>query len=314
MSSQPDAPSGRQQPEELLLDGFMRYIASEKGLSSAYQQSLLQSLHWFFKFVHQQGTSFSALQRQHIGEFMHWLGKQALQASSRRLTLLHLKVFYSWCLRFGHCSHNPCERVQLPKAAKQLPKALAASQMLDFLQQLGALAAAQPGDVLLQRDYCIIELLYGCGLRVSELTGLQLADIDTHKRLLRVTGKGEKTRLLPYHQRLAQALEQWCAHARTLLLDKKRTQAVFVSRLGRALGRERIRQILNERAAQCGLHKSLSPHMLRHSFATHLLANGADLRIIQELLGHASITTTQVYTNVANRQLHNMLRACHPRA
>lgn len=314
MNSSPSPDTQRQQPQELLLDGFMRYIASEKGLSSAYQQSLLQSLHWYLKFLQLQAIAFDAVERRHIGEFMHWLGAQDLQSSSRRLNLLHLKVFYGWCQRFGHCHNNPCERVQLPKAAKQLPKALALSQMLEYLQQLGQLAEQQPQDPLLQRDYCIIELLYGCGLRVSELTGLQLADIDLGKRLLRVTGKGEKTRLLPFHQRLGRALSAWCSQARMQLVAKKSTQALFVSKHGKPLGRERIRQILNERAALCGIDKQLSPHMLRHSFATHLLANGADLRTIQELLGHASITTTQVYTEVAGKQLHNMLRACHPRA
>ncbi|MEG2248090.1 MAG: tyrosine-type recombinase/integrase, partial [Akkermansia sp.] len=171
-----------------------------------------------------------------------------------------------------------------------------------------------PSDVPLGcRDRAIVELLYGCGLRVSELTSLQLENYDMDEQFLRVTGKGDKTRALPVGTKASQALLSYISTARPKLAIKQRDNTIFLNRRGHPLTRERIRQIVKERALATGIDQRVFPHLMRHSFATHLLEHGADLRIIQELLGHADIATTQIYTHVESTRLRQLHKRFHPR-
>jgi integrase/recombinase XerD len=290
------------------IEAFILYLATEKGLSEAYQLSVRQTLealdhHGAAKSIHLEdfGT-------QELSEFLSQRKKDGLAASSLRITTVHLKVFFRWLAARGVLPMDPAEPLLAPRPEKNLPETLHEPLIAKLLDSIDVV---QP---LGYRDLAILELFYSSGLRLSELCSVRLEHLDLEEHFIRVTGKGKKTRLVPVGQRAEEALEAYLAHERPQLVTRRSSSEIFLSVRGGPLSPDRVRQIVKERAAFAGIEQNMYPHLLRHSFATHLLEGGADLRVIQELLGHADISTTQIYTHVDSARLKAVHRKFHPRA
>jgi integrase/recombinase XerC len=225
-----------------------------------------------------------------------------------------LRSYFSWCARRGHVTEDPARRLSAPATRGRLPVVLSGAQLDAMLEP--APGATRPGEptarahALQLRDDAVLELLYGSGLRVAELCGLDCGDVELDRRVLTVTGKGNRQRRLPMHARCAAAVERWVGEGRdTLPAAERDERALFVNQRARRLGPRDVRRILNRRSPV-----PTHPHALRHTFATHLLDGGADLRVVQELLGHASLQTTQIYTHVSKERLLTVYEQSHPRA
>ena len=258
-----------------------------------------------------------SVQTHHVRRWAAELHRQGLGPRSIALVLSAWRGYYRWLGRNGHVSLNPVEGVRAPKAAKPLPKALHVDQAVALAEGGGRPGRDDP--TLAARDRCIVELLYGCGLRVGELVGLDVGPgdaatgwIDADDAAVHVLGKGGKRRSVPVGGPALQALAAWL-HVRDELADPGE-RALFVSRRGTRLTASQVRTRLKGSAVQAGLPTHVHPHMLRHSFASHLLQSSGDLRAVQELLGHANITTTQVYTRLDFGHLSKIYDAAHPRA
>lgn len=291
-----------------LTERFIRFLAAEKGLSTNYQLSVRQSLDELGAFLSSQKVKVGEIEEKHLSLFLRERLRRGLAASSLRIAIVHWKIFFRFAVARDFLPSDPAAMLEAPRPGELLPETLDAETVAGLLESVD-MAELPFGS----RDRAILELLYGSGLRVSELVSLRLEQIDWTDNFLRIKGKGDKGRFVPLGEASRASLRAYLAHARPLLLGKKRSAFVFLSRRGTGLTRERIRQILVERAEKAGLHERVFPHLLRHSFATHLLENGADLRVIQELLGHADLTTTQIYTHVEQKRLVQMHRRFHPR-
>lgn len=296
---------------QALIERFLLYLAAERGLSTNYRLSIRRSLSRFAAWCHKQNLIPEELTEAHLTSYQRELRSSGAAASSCRVAVVHLRIFFKYLTARKTIAHNPAELLRAGKTTQQLPDTLAA----ETVQQL--LESVSPAEVPLgTRDRAILELLYSSGLRVSELISLRPEHIDWEENFLRVTGKGDKTRYVPLGAMAAKALKCYMAKARALLLGERRglnSQVVFLSNRGGKLTRERIRQIIKERALQAGLSDKVYPHIMRHSFATHLLENGADLRVIQDMLGHSNLATTQIYTHVEQKRLVSLHRHFHPR-
>ncbi|MEG2810459.1 MAG: tyrosine-type recombinase/integrase, partial [Akkermansia sp.] len=245
---------------------------------------------------------------EHHDKFSHYLQDKGQARSYRRIEMVHIHIFFRWLKARNFIDIDPAALLDIAKPDRILPETMDEDAVRRLIESI------DPSDVPLGcRDRAIVELLYGCGLRVSELTSLQLENYDMDEQFLRVTGKGDKTRALPVGTKASQALLSYISTARPKLAIKQRDNTIFLNRRGHPLTRERIRQIVKERALATGIDQRVFPHLMRHSFATHLLEHGADLRIIQELLGHADIATTQIYTHVESTRLRQLHKRFHPR-
>jgi integrase/recombinase XerC len=285
---------------------------------------------------------------QMIREYVGHLHSQKLEKSSIARKLASLRSFFKFCVREGMLKDNPARLVPTPKLPKRIPSVLSAEEMNGFLNQLaldpaeriskaaraGQKSEATPAPprsrrfpdeeyLFLRRDRALLELLYAAGLRVSELTGLNLADMDRREKMLRVRGKGNKERIVPYGGKAQEALEAYWPVRQQLLLHagtgrRRRgpahSEAVFLNYTGRRLTQRSVGRIVKKYVRLANINWDLHPHSLRHAFATHLLADGADLRAIQELLGHQSLSTTQKYTHASIRQLMDIYDKSHPHA
>lgn len=302
---------GTQPAYSALIEQFLLHLAAERGLSVNYRQSIRRSLKHFSEWCQAQTLLPQQITEEHLARYQHHLHSRGLADSSCRVAIVHLRIFFKYLSKKQRIESNPAELLHAGKIPRQLPHTLAAN----IVQQL--LESISPSDVPLgTRDRAILELLYSSGLRVSELVHLQPEHIDWEEHFLRITGKGSKTRYVPLGGMAAKALNCYMTQARPLLLGKKSSpsnRVVFLSVRGEKLTRERIRQIIKERAIQAGIQSDVYPHIMRHSFATHLLENGADLRVIQDMLGHSNLATTQIYTHVEQKRLVNLHRHFHPR-
>ncbi len=256
----------------------------------------------------------NAVQVNHVRRWSAQMHARGLGSRSIALVLSAWRGYFRWWGREGQVALNPVDGVRAPKAAKPLPKALSVDQAMALAQPAG-----DDGDALATRDQCLVELLYGCGLRVSELVGLDVVAsgmaagwVDAPDGMVHVLGKGSKRRSVPVGGPALTALAGWLEQRGGLAANGE--PALFVSRNGTRLTASQIRTRLKNRALQAGLPTHVHPHMLRHSFASHLLQSSGDLRAVQELLGHASITTTQVYTKLDFQHLAKVYDAAHPRA
>lgn len=294
-----------------LIEQFLLYLAAERGLSNNYRLSIRRSLSRFAAWCEAKGLNPQNVEEAHLAQYQRELRSSGAAASSCRVAVVHLRIFFKYLAARKIVGSNPAELLQAGKMTQQLPDTLTA----DTVQKL--LESVSPAEVPLgTRDRAILELLYSSGLRVSELINLRPENIDWEEHFLRVTGKGSKTRYVPLGGMAAKALVCYMQHARGKLLGEKRgsqSSVVFLSNRGSRLTRERIRQIIIERARKAGLNDKVYPHIMRHSFATHLLENGADLRVIQDMLGHSNLATTQIYTHVEQKRLLSLHRHFHPR-
>jgi integrase/recombinase XerD len=289
------------------IDSFLRFLATEKGLSEAYQHSVLQTLAALENWLARRNLTPEETGTAELAEFLGVRRKEGLCPSSIRLTTVHLKIFHRWLAATGRAPMDPAEPLSASKVDRQLPSTLSAAEV-------GALLDGIPvDDPLGSRDRAILELFYSSGLRLAELCAARLEWMDSDEGFLRVTGKGKKTRLVRIGGKAQAAISDYLAKARPKLVKAKTSSHIFLGIRGVPLTPERIRQIVRKRAEMAGIGVRVHPHMLRHSFATHLLEGGADLRVIQELLGHADISTTQIYTHVSSKGLKDAHRKFHPR-
>ncbi len=294
------------------IEQFIRYLATERGLSDNYQLSVRRSLEGFAAWLRQAHdvTGVDGITLPLITEYLGNRKKARLAAGSIKLVLVAIKIF----LRYLHVARrldtDVGETLSLPRIERYLPETLNEVQV----EQLLAALPHVPGDPLNLRNRAMLELLYASGLRISELTGARLENLHLEEGIIRVNGKGQKTRLVPVGSKARDAIRTYLAEGRPRMVKRRTGGELFLSNRGRKLTTQRVYDIVKEIASLSGLQINVYPHLLRHSFATHLLTNGADLRVIQEMLGHADIATTQIYTHVDQRRLKAVHHKFHPRA
>ena len=289
---------------------FIRYLAVERGVSENYQLSTQRSLTDFARWCQTKHKIDNprAVTLSMLSEYLAERKRAGLSAASIKLTIVALKIFFRFLTARRLVERDPADALALPRIERYLPETL---NELQIEQRIEAVDQNIP---LGRRDRAMIELLYASGLRISELTGARLENFNREEGILRVTGKGNKTRLVPVGRKACAALAVYLAEERPKLVKRRTGSEIFLSSRGSKLTSARVWQIVKSVSRRAGLAKNVYPHLLRHSFATHLLGNGADLRIIQEMLGHADISTTQVYTHVDQQRLKAVHRQFHPRA
>jgi integrase/recombinase XerC len=312
---------------------FLMYLRSVRNSSPNTIRSYESDLGQFLAFLTPPGTPMPAPQditHIMIREFVAHLHDLRLEKSSIARKLAAIRSFFKYAVREGLVARSPARMVATPKLPKRIPAVLSAEDLNAFLDGItagtpsggserrrGAAAESDVSRLMVRRDRAILELLYASGLRVSELTGLNLVDMDRKERMLRVRGKGNKERIVPYGGKAEKSLEAYQG-VRDEILRKAGgrgdRQAVFLNHLGTRLTSRSVARIVKKYARLANVNWDLHPHSLRHAFATHLLADGADLRAIQELLGHSSLSTTQRYTHATIRQLLEVFDKAHPRA
>ncbi len=288
-------------------DSFIRYLATERGLSGAYQLSVRQSLDALSAWLKTRNTTLRDVGTDELAAFLSFRKKQGLNSASLRITTVHLKVFFRWLASTNRSEMDPAEPLLSPRPDQTLPETLHARDITKLLDSI------DPAVHLGRRDRTILELFYSSGLRLSELCGLRFEMMDLEEGFLRIHGKGGKTRVVRVGAKACEAIADYIANERPSLVTKRTSSHLFLSIRGGALSPDRVRQIVKERAKSAGIDQNVYPHLLRHSFATHLLEGGADLRVIQELLGHSDISTTQIYTHVDAKRLKSIHRKFHPR-
>jgi integrase/recombinase XerD len=292
------------------IDSFILHLATERGLSDNYQLSTRRSLEEFAAWLEKarQITSAGAVRHAHLSDYLAHRKQGGLAAASIKLIVVALKIFFRFLHARGVIRDDPAEVLPLPRLERYAPETLNELQMQDFL---AGIATNRPRGL---RDRAMMELLYSSGLRISELVNARLENLDLDRGTIRVTGKGNKTRVVPVGAKAREAIASYLASERPGVVRPKTGSEVFLNRFGHKLTTARAWQILKQLAREAGIEQNLYPHLMRHSFATHLLNNGADLRVIQEMLGHADISTTQIYTHVEQGRLKAVHRKFHPRA
>lgn len=299
---------------DAVLEEFDEFLALERGRSDHTRRAYLGDLRSLFDFVEQR-TPGGGLNTVSLPVLRSWLAAQAA-AGVARATLARrtsaVKTFTAWAARRGLMNSDPATRLQVPKARRTLPAVLRQDQALDAMA--AAKSGAEQGDPLALRDQLIVELLYATGIRVSELCGLDIDDVDNPRRLLRVLGKGNKQRTVPFGEPAQAALQAWLADGRPKLVNADSGPALLLGARGRRLDPRQARTVVHQTVSAVDGAPDMGPHGLRHSAATHLLEGGADLRVVQELLGHSSLATTQLYTHVTVARLRAVHDQAHPRA
>jgi integrase/recombinase XerD len=293
-----------------LLAQFLDYLMLERGLSENTREAYSHDLGEFIAFLERRGRrSAEEVQRGDILDHLLDQKRKGLATSSLARHLVAVKVFFRYLATEGLIGANPSEAMDSPRLWKILPPTLTVEEVDRLLR------APDPETRRGRRDRAILETFYATGLRVSELSALTLEDVEFEEGFVRCVGKGNKERVVPIGAAAINAMLAWIRGGRAEYARKNpKCRAVFLSRLGRPLDRSVIWKYIKRYARQAGIAKRIYPHMLRHSFATHLLANGASLRTIQEMLGHADISTTQIYTHVDQSRLQSIHRQFHPRA
>ena len=314
------------------IDDFILHLATERGLSDNYQLSTRLSLEGFARWLERRHLAaelgserLAELEKEGaewpevrlpcadvtlelISDYLAYRKRTGLSAASIKLIVAAIKIFFSWLHARHRIPRDVAEVLPLPRTERYLPDTLNELQVETLLE---GISPERPRGL---RDRAILELLYASGLRVSELVNARLENLDLENRMIRVTGKGNKTRIVPVGAKACAAIKAYTEKERPLLVKRRTGSEVFLSVRGSKLTTARVWQIVKETARHAGLDVNVYPHLLRHSFATHLLSNGADLRIIQEMLGHADISTTEIYTHVDQQRLKAVHHRFHPRA
>jgi len=294
--------------DQALIDRFLDALWLEKGLSDNTLKAYRGDLEKFGDWAQRQAKSIIAIRREEILQYLSYRMGKGLKARSTARCLSCLRALYRYLLREKMLSDDPTLRVENPKLGRPLPETLTEQDVERLL------AAPDTNTSMGVRDRTMLEVLYACGLRVSELTNLQLSEINLRQGVIRIVGKGSKERLVPMGEESIVWVSRYLAEARLELLKKNLAQnCVFPSNRGVAMTRQAFWYRIKAHAQTAGIQKKLSPHTLRHAFATHLLNNGADLRSVQLLLGHSDLSTTQIYTHIAKQRLSEMVKEHHPR-
>ena len=292
---------------ERLIDSFILYLATERGLSPSYQLSVRQTLDKLLAWMDEKKLTSNDVGTEDLAAFLAERKKEGLAAASLRITVVHLKVFWRFISGRQYVEADVAEPLIAPKPNATLPDSVHEDVITSLLDGIDTMKR------LGKRDRAILELFYASGLRLSEVCGARLENLDADEGFIRVTGKGNKMRIVPVGAQALAAVERYVKLERPELVKSKTSSQIFLSVRGGPLSPERVRSIVKERAKAAGIHSTIYPHLLRHSFATHLLQNGADLRVIQEMLGHADISTTQIYTHVDQKHLRDIHKKFHPR-
>jgi integrase/recombinase XerC len=289
------------------LAAFNEYLITEKHLSLHTQTNYKRDL---IKFTHyctaHSLTQLDAIQVQHIRQMVAHFHRQGLGGKSLARWLSALRSFFEFSIRNGWISNNPADAIQAPKSEKKLPKLLDVDQAAQFVALAG-------DSVLALRDRALLELMYSSGLRLAEAVGLNIINVDLNDALVTVTGKGDKMRVLPIGSYALAALKAWLP-ARKLLLKTDDEFAVFITQRGTRITHRAVQLRMQQLSIKQGMDAPVHPHMLRHSFASHMLESSSDLRLVQEMLGHENITTTQIYTHLDFQHLAKVYDGAHPRA
>ncbi len=294
---------------KLLTENFLDYLAVEKGLSDNTLTSYQFDLKSFFAFLDTKSVSeIKEVSRHHIMAYLISLKSQGKSSATLARHMACLKSFFHFIFRERTIDQDPTCHLETPKLGKNFPHVLSPQETEHLLNQI------ETGKVLGMRDKAMMELLYATGLRVSELINLNVNDVNLDMGFLRCLGKGSKERIVPIGSFAIKALLDYLRKSRPKLIYKTKDEALFVNQHGRRLTRQGFWKILKFYAAEAKIKTIITPHTLRHSIATHMLENGADLRTVQELLGHADITTTQIYTHLTKNHLKEVYDHCHPRA
>jgi integrase/recombinase XerD len=289
---------------EDLVDLYLHHLRVEKGLLQNTIEAYSRDLRAFLEFwSHRPLREF---QRKEVAKYLSFLGERGLSARSVHRALVALRGFFRFLLLEGHVEEDPLEDVSLPFFPKRLPNPLTLEQTEELLEK------PDPSTPIGLRDSALLELMYGTGIRVSEASELRLEALQLEMGFLLVRGKGDKERIVPIGEMAREKLRRYLSEGRPQLLKDRASAFVFLNPRGRKLSRQGIWKIIKKYALLCGI-KDISPHTLRHTFATHLLQRGADLRVVQILLGHADISTTQIYTSVTIEYLKEIHRRFHPR-
>ncbi|MDF1820271.1 MAG: site-specific tyrosine recombinase XerD [Alcanivoracaceae bacterium] len=298
-----------QQPvHEPLVDLWLDHAWMEKGLSehslSNYRRDLQRLVDW----LHRRQQRLVQVDRAILFDYLSDLHRCGLSARTVSRHLSALRGFYRWALRDGHVSADPTQQVDRPRTGQPLPKTLSEADVEALL------AAPDTATALGLRDRAMLEVLYAAGLRVSELVGLTVDQVNMRQGLVRIVGKGNKERLVPLGEEAMVWLQRYMRDGRPQLCADRQLDVVFPSQRAQPMTRQTFWHRLRQLAVRGGVTKPLSPHTLRHAFATHLLNHGADLRVVQLLLGHSDLSTTQIYTHVARQRLQDLHQAHHPRS
>jgi len=290
------------------LGAFLDYLDVEKGLAANTRRAYGADLRQFIAYLERRGiSSFEQVTRSHITGYLIELQDAGRAPATISRSLSAIKSLIRFLVEEGFLAADPASVIASPRQAQHLPGVLTVPEVERLL------AAPGPETPLGVRDRAILETLYACGLRVSELTGLQVRDVNLDKQFVRCLGKGGRERVVPLGSMAVRWLELYLRDVRPALAGR-RSGVLFVNRRGRPLTRQTVWRMVGRYARAAGITRPVTPHTLRHSFATHLLDNGADLRVVQELLGHADIVTTQIYTHLTTAKLRRVYDASHPRA
>ncbi len=288
---------------------FILFLATERGLSDNYQLLVRRNLEAFAEWLERVRGKGSPgeVTTDDLTDYLAERKRGGIAAGSARQIIVSLKIFFRHLAAKRHIDSDPADALLAPKPSMSLPHTLNEAEVERLLESV------RPDRPLAMRDRALLELLYASGLRLSEAVNALLENLHLEEGFIRVTGKGNKTRVVPVGDAARKALEHYLRSGRPELVNPKTTSHIFLSVRGGKLSTSRVWQIVRERAELAGIEDPVHPHQLRHSFATHLLGGGADLRVIQEMLGHADISTTQIYTHVDERRLKEVHRKFHPR-
>jgi integrase/recombinase XerD len=290
------------------LDMFLNYLLVEKGLSRNTLEAYSRDIGRYLDFLGSVGcTGPDTVRPLHVASFIARLKETGLSPRSRARALSAVRMFHRFLMVENICAANPTSIIEAPKTLRKLPAVLSGREVERLLAAPVGVEAAEV------RDRAMLELLYATGLRVSELVELKVRDVNLTAGYLLALGKGSKERLVPMGDAARSAVEEYLESARGLLERGGRSDCLFLSRLGAGMTRQAFWNIIKKRALAAGIMRNISPHTLRHSFATHLLENGADLRSVQLMLGHADLSTTQIYTHVTRERLKKVHAEFHPR-
>lgn len=292
------------------LDDFFHYIQIERGLTRNTIVSYERDLHKYARFLkeEQEITEWGHIERTNIIAFLYTLKDNGKSQATMARMISSIRAFHQFLIREQYSMKDPSLHIETPKKERLLPEVLS-------MEEIDMLLDIEEDSPLAERNKAMLELMYATGLRVSELTHLQTTDLHLSMGFVRCFGKGGKERIIPLGEYASNALDMYLENGRKSLVKKNpEEKALFVNHHGRSLSRQGFWKIIKQVALDKGLLKTITPHMLRHSFATHLLENGADLRAVQEMLGHADISTTQIYTHITKTRLRDMYEQFHPRA
>jgi len=293
---------------QIQLQDFLAYIVIDRGLSLNTKENYERDLRGYLLFIEKQNLNgIEMIERQHIQNYLIELYERGLNTKSVARQLSAIRTFHQYLIIEKISEKNPCDLIESPKLSRDLPEILSIDEVDRLLESF---RQDKAGDI---RNRAMVELLYASGLRVSELLNLKLDDLHLSMQFIKCQGKGSKERLVPIGEVATEILELYLTTSRPELM-KTPTNLLFLNRFGERMTRQGFWKILKKQAQLAGITKVLSPHKLRHSFATHLIENGVDLRLVQEMLGHTDIATTQIYTHLSKEHLRDVFEQAHPRS